>query len=246
MTAETAQQGNGLKTVIDTVVAPKEACEALRDTPTWGWALIILCVLFIVGYELQRPATLHASVGTIQHMIATNPMMANVSDEQKTQMLEKAQHPDMLSTVLGPVWALLSYLIGILVNATILLVANASGGKARFSNLWAASVNIAVPTLGLPAIVLGLICILRGPDNFNATSDIIKALPNVGMIAPGLGGIPGGILACLNVFALWGLFLNMQILRWTAGLTGAVVWLVPALITLLSALIGGWFLSFAG
>ena len=238
---------NGLKTVVDTIISPKEAFESLRETPTWVWALIALAVTFIIGYEMQRPAALHASVGTMQHMFTTNSFFANMTDAQKAAAMEKAQHPDMLATITGPLWAIATFLIGALFNALFLLIgANVGRGNARFVSLWAASLNISVPTLGLSAIVLGIICLIRGPESFNTTGDLLRSIPSLAMLAPGVTGPLGGMLALLSVFSFWGLWLNMQALRFTAQVTGAMVWVIPVVITLLSTLVGGWLVSFGG
>ena len=42
-------RANGLKTALDMIIAPKEAFEQLRVAPTWGWALLILLVLYAVA-----------------------------------------------------------------------------------------------------------------------------------------------------------------------------------------------------
>jgi hypothetical protein len=242
-----AQKANGLKVALDVIISPKEAFESIRSAPTWGWAIILLTVVFLAGYELQRPATLHASVGTIQHMIATNSFFSSLPDEKKNEMVQQAQHPTAVQAFTGPLTALLSFLLAALLNAVFLLVASSiGGGSGRFASFWAASVNIAVATFGLSSLVLGIICLLRGPDGFNTSGDIVRAIPNVGMIAPSLTGIGGAILASLNIFTLWGLWLNMQVLRWTAAMSGAIVWVVPAILTILGAIVSGWLLSFAG
>ncbi len=41
-----APRPNGLKTALDTIVAPKDAFESLRSAPTWGWAFLLALVLY--------------------------------------------------------------------------------------------------------------------------------------------------------------------------------------------------------
>ena len=69
-----APKVSGLKTVLDIIVAPKDAFESLRTNPVWGWALLVTLVLMIVGYFLEQPASQHASYGTLQHALATSPL----------------------------------------------------------------------------------------------------------------------------------------------------------------------------
>ena len=59
-TVETPK-ANGLKTALDTIIAPKEAFETLRVAPTWGWAFALTLVLYAIGTYLLTPALVHAN-----------------------------------------------------------------------------------------------------------------------------------------------------------------------------------------
>ena len=74
-----APTGSGLKTAIDIVIAPKDAFEALRAVPTWGWALVVALVLMLAGYFLQQPAVRHASLGTLTHAIMSDVLQVTPS-----------------------------------------------------------------------------------------------------------------------------------------------------------------------
>ena len=237
---------DGFKVLIDTIISPKEAFESLRERPTWAIALIVFIALFVIGFELQRPAAMHASIGTTQHMLATSPLFANMTADQKAKALDAAVHPPASAAITGPIFGIIFIVIGALVNALILwIAANAGGGSARFSSMWAASLCNAAMSIGLASVVLGIIAMIRGADSFAVSGDLVRAMPSLGTIVP-IGGLVGGILSSLTLFALWGLFLNMQTLRFTAGMKGAAVWVVPAIITLLSVVLGGYFLNMAG
>jgi len=103
--------------------------------------------------------------------------------------------------------------------------------------------NIALPPLGLGAIVLGLITTLRGPDSFSSVAQILRATPSLAYLAPGAAVGVGSFLAGISVFSLWGLFLNATMLRVTAKTTAGVAWTFAILITLLGALTGAAFLT---
>jgi len=53
MGVESPAKANGLKTAIDTIIAPKEAFEAIRNAPTWFWALAISIVITMIGGYLS-------------------------------------------------------------------------------------------------------------------------------------------------------------------------------------------------
>ncbi|HVA32656.1 MAG TPA: hypothetical protein VNG31_00825, partial [Candidatus Baltobacteraceae bacterium] len=137
--AETPR-ANGLKTALDTIVAPQEAFERLRSAPTWGWAFLIAAVLLVAGNLLQRPAQLHAAAGTMQHLFATNSFFANFTGAQKQQALERATHPTTVQTAIGLIGVVVSLLVAALLNSIVLWAGSAIGrGTANFRNLWAAS-----------------------------------------------------------------------------------------------------------
>ncbi|HTX59854.1 MAG TPA: hypothetical protein VMH02_09255 [Verrucomicrobiae bacterium] len=242
-----ASNGNGLKTALDTVVAPKDAFESLRSAPTWGWALIVAAVLLVAGNAMQRPAQLHAAIGTLQHMMATNSLFSSMSDAQKQEALEKAQHPSALQTALSYVGVVVSLFIAALVNSVVLLLASLAGrGTADFKRLWAGSMNIAIPTFGLNYVVLGAICLVLGPEHFQTSADIMRSAPGLATIVPDAHGFLGGALLGLNVFTVWGCGLNVTMMRVTSGVRGAAAWIGPVVVLLGGALISGASANFTG
>lgn len=244
--APTTEAG-GLKTAVDIVVAPRDAFERLRTAPTWGWALLITFVLMLVGYFLQQPAAEHAAVGTIQHAIATSPLYSNLSEEQKARIIARAQNPPAYQAAIGIGGLLIALFIATLLTATILLVGSkVGGGSATFARLFAGSMNIAVPTIGIYYVVLGIICRIFGADHFTTTLDMLRVVPGLAMLAPGATGRLGGFLANVQVFTLWGFGLNTAMMRITAQVRSAAAWIFPLLILIFAALIAGGVASFFG
>jgi hypothetical protein len=243
-----ASKGDGLKTALDIVIAPKDAFERLRTAPpTWGWACALAIVLLIAGYAMQRQAQIHAAVGTVRHMMATSSLFSSMSDEEKQRTIERAGHPSGVQTAIGIAGVVASLFVAALLNTVFLLIAAIAGrGNADFGRLWAGSMNVAVPTYGLNYIVLGVICIALGPDHFQNSGDLVRALPGLATLAPGLHGFAGGFLLGLNVFTLWGFGLNVVMMRVLAGVTGAAAWIGPLAILLGGALITGGSSSFYG
>jgi hypothetical protein len=231
-----APKGSGLKTVIDTLIAPKDAFEALSVVPTWGWALTIALALMVLGYFLQQPAAQHAALGTLAHAVATNPLYANLSDEQKKQMLERVLHPPAYQTALGLISLVLVLFVSTLLNAVILLAANAiAHGKADFKRLFAGSMNIAVPTIALYSITLGVICRILGAEHFATMGDVLRATPGLALLAPGATGKLATFLAGIQIFSLWGFGLNIVMMRVTAGVKNALSWVFPLFILIAGA-----------
>ncbi|HEY1977774.1 MAG TPA: hypothetical protein VGG89_14575 [Candidatus Baltobacteraceae bacterium] len=235
MAVDSSQEtkASGLNTLVDTIISPKEAFEALAVSPTWGWACLVAIVLLLGGYALQRPAQLHAAVGTLQHMMATNSLFASMSDEQKQRAIESASHPSALQTAFGVFGVIVSLFFAALINSVVLLIANIAGrGRADFGRLWAASMNIAIPTFGLNYVVLGVICLAVGADHFQNTGDLLRSVPGLATLLPGTRGALAGFLMGINVFTLWGFGLNVAMMRIMARVSGAVAWIFPLLILL--------------
>jgi hypothetical protein len=231
-----APKGGGLKTAIDILIAPKDAFEELRLVPTWGWALIVALVLMVIGFFLQQPAVEHASLGTLAHAFATNPLYTNLTDDQKKQMLERVAHPPGYQTALGLISLILVLFISTLLNAIILLAANViAQGSGDFKRFFAGSMNIAVPAIGLYSVTLGLICRVLGAEHFATTADVLRATPGLALLAPGASGKLAMFLAGIHIFTLWGCGLNIAMMRVTAGVKNALSWAFPLFILIASA-----------
>lgn len=236
-----------MKTAIDIIVSPKDAFESLRENPVWGWALLVTLVLMIVGYFLQQPATEHASYGSMQHALATNPLYATLSDEQKQRVLARVAHPPAYQTAFGIATLAIVIFIATLVNAVILLAANALGrGSGDFKHLFAGSMAITVPSLGLYSLVLGIICRVLGADHFATVADMYRAVPSLALLVPGAGGRPAAFLAGIQIFSLWGCGLNILMMRVLAGVRNALSWVVPLLILVFAALLQAGFSGLYG
>ena len=231
-----APTGSGLKTAIDVVIAPKDAFEALRAVPTWGWALVVALVLMLAGYFLQQPAVRHASLGTLTHAFATNPLYTNLGDEQKRQALERVAHPPAYQTVLGLISPVLVLFVSTSLNAIILLAGNAAAhGNADFKRLFAGSMNIAIPAIGLYSVTLGVICRILGADHFATMSAVLQGTPSLALLAPGATGKLATFLAGIQIFTLWGFGLNVAMMRITAGVRNGFSWAFPLLILIAGA-----------
>lgn len=229
---------NGLKTVLDIIIAPKDAFESLRMDPVWGWALLVTLVLMIVGYFLELPASQHATYGTMQHALATSPLYASLSDEQKQRILARVAHPPAYQAVLSVGGIVIGLFIATLLNALILLAGSTMArGTGDFRHLFAGSMNVAVPAVGLFYLVLGTICRVLGADHFTTIADISRAVPSLAMLAPGATGRLAIFLGALQVFALWGCGLNILMMRTLAGVRNALAWLVPLVILIGAALL---------
>lgn len=229
-----ATKANGLTTVVDTVVSPSEAFERQRTMPTWGWALIVALVLLLAGTYLQGPAMRHASVAQVQHMIANNPALANLSDAQKQKMIARQGQASLWSYA----GAVFTVFIAVFFNTLFMLIGNAVGrGQADFKRLWCGSMNIAVPTLGLGAIVLGIITMIRGADSFSNTFAIVESVPSLAMIVPSTNIALATFLSGISVFSVWGFFLNAAMLRITGKTSTPVAYTFAAIVLILGALV---------
>ncbi|MBV8117392.1 MAG: hypothetical protein JOZ01_05415, partial [Candidatus Eremiobacteraeota bacterium] len=77
-------KASGLKTALDTVIAPKDAFEQLRVAPTWGWALLLVLILYALASYLLTPALVHAITADWPRQVAANPSLAQMTpDEQQ-------------------------------------------------------------------------------------------------------------------------------------------------------------------
>lgn len=233
VSAPVAAKANGLATVLDTIVAPSEAFERQRTAPTWGWALIVSIVLLLAGAYLQAPAARHIGTVQVQRMIQTSTLFSNATEEQKQRAIENAGKSSPFSYIL-PVVVLF---IAVFFNALILLVGNALGrGQADFKRLWCGSMNIAVPTVGLGAVVLGVITMIRGANAFDSGMSLAQAVPSLGMLVPNASVGVTAFLSAISIFTIWGFFLNATMLRVTAKTSAGVAYTFAGVVLLVGAL----------
>ncbi|MDQ2663055.1 MAG: hypothetical protein M3Y18_03340 [Candidatus Eremiobacteraeota bacterium] len=244
--APAAPKANGLTTVVNTIVAPQEAFETLRLVPMWGWAFIITFALFALGTLLEAPTTQHVNYIQTQHMVATSSLFANMTPAQKQQALARAAHPGTTGSILPIVFGSIGVLLVALLNTVILLIGNAVGkGQANFKRLFCGSMNIAVPTFGLYTLVNAAIIAVRGPTSFNSMSDILHAVPGLGMFGPAGSVVTTGFLSGINIFTLWGLFLNATLLIVMARVAKPVAWTTAVVILFFGAAVSSSFIALA-
>ncbi len=224
-----APKANGLKTALDIVIAPKEAFEQLRAAPIWGWALLLVIVLYAVASYLMTPALLHATATDWPRQVAADPRLAQMAPDQQQQALGWTQKIVQLAWLFAPIVALL----GILVQAVVMLIFKSAGkGDAPFRALWASAVNIQVPALGISALLTAAIVLLRGSDNFNSAAELQTAMPSLGLLVPSSAIKLHAFASAFNPFTLWAVGLTIAAMaivarvdRTWAWATG-VVWLL--------------------
>ena len=235
-----APQANGLKTVLDTIVAPKEAFESIRVVPTWGWALAIAIVLSALGSYLTVPAIQHAIAAGWGEMVAQNPRLGSMppADQQSAMAVaQKFASFGWLSIfIIVPVFCL--------IESVIMLIFDKLGrGEGSFAKYFAASCNIAVPAAGISSIVVAIITIIRGADSFNNPMAIQAAMPSLAMVIPATMGTKlWAFLATFTPFTIWATGLSIaamlivgRVPKLQAWLAGIVLFLVPSLIAVASA-----------
>lgn len=229
-------KANGLKTVVDTIVAPKEAFESIRVAPTWVWALLIALVVTLVSWYLATPASVHAVAADWPNTVAKTPSLAGATAEQQQAGLAMGQKIAGLIWIFTPIFVL----IGVLIATVIMAIFNALGrGDGTFGKYWAAQCNIAV-VYALGALVLAVIVLVRGPDSFNTAQSVQEAIPNLGMLVPGTGKLHV-FLSVFTPFSLWAMGLSIAALAIVGHVPRVQAWLGGILTLILPALIAAAF-----
>lgn len=229
-----APQANGLKTVLDTIVAPKDAFESIRIIPTWGWALAIAILLAAISSYLTIPAVQHGIAADWPTMAAANPKLAQMTPDQQQAALAMSQKIAAFS------WIFVVFVVPVycLIEAVIMLIFDKLGhGEGSFAKYFAASCNIAVPVAGIGGLIDALIVIMRGAGSFNSPQAIQTAIPSLAMLAPGVGGKLGAFLTTFTPFTIWATGLSIaamliigRVPKLQAWLAGIVLFLIPSLI----------------
>ena len=232
MAVESAPKVNAMKTVVDIVVAPKEAFESLRAVPTWGLALAIAIILGAVGTYLMTPAIAHATIAGWPAQVAANPRLAQMTPEQQ----QNALNLGVKMSSFGWIFVMIAVPIYCLIESLIMLVFDKLGrGEGSFGKYFAANCNIAVP-VGIGTIVTAIITIVRGPDSFATAQSVQAAMPSLGTLIPVTGKL-GAFLATVTPISLWAtglaigaLLIIGRVPKLQAWLGGIVLFLIPSLL----------------
>lgn len=233
MESQAAPASNGLKTVADTIVAPKEAFAAIRIAPTWGWAFVIALVFSVAGSYLTIPALTHAMTAGWPAVVAQNPQMQQLTPEQQQHQLA------LVLTFVRFGWVALLVMLPffLLLQTVLLALFNALGrGSGTFKQYWAAAANIAVPGFAFNSVVAAVITLARGPESFVTIKSLQTAMPSLAMLAPDAGVKLTAALATVNPFSIWGAVLAAIALTVIGRVPRLQAWLAAALWLALPAL----------
>ncbi len=194
---------SGLQTTIDMLVAPRQACAHLRETPTWGWAFLIAVVFGMLASLALVPALHHAIEASLPAQIAATPSIAKLPPAEQQKAV--ARIVAVQSIALNVTWLASLVIVPIiaLVQTLVMLVASRlGGGDGTFRRLWALALNVQVAG-SIGGLILAAIVLLRGPASFTDPAQIQAVLPNLGTIVPGAPRVIGAFLGALNVAAIW-------------------------------------------
>lgn len=221
MEAAGKPRANGLKTALDVIIAPKEAFEQLREAPTWGWALLIVIVLYAIASWLMTPAILHATQADWPRMVASNPSLAQLTPDQQQHYLGVTLKVVAWFWVVTPIFAIVASVL----LAIVMLIFKAIGkGSCSFASIWAAAVNIQIPILSINALVTAAIVMLRGPDSFNTSAEVQTALPSLGLLVDPASVKLHAFASAFNPFTLWGVGLVVAAMAITARVGRGAAW----------------------
>ena len=205
---------NGLAVAWDLIVAPRAAFAALRSHGTWIAAFAIVCVLGTLGAYLQVPAGQHILTTTFAHQIATDPNLAAMTPEKQKQALGFGMIAQRYAWLAFPLIAV----VGIACSALILTIAVAIGsGTASYGRLFALCANVAIINYGIAYLIIGLLAMRIGADDFTSSRDLIALLPSPARFAPENAPKLATLLSALNPFQLWSFVLLTLGLRDVSG-----------------------------
>jgi hypothetical protein len=224
--------GDGLKTAVDIVVAPRDALERLRSNATWGWAILIVIVVYALATWAIGPALVHATQADWPNVLAKNPQMATESPSQQ------AAHLAMTLKVVGFSWVItpIIVLFGVFLQALIMAICNMAGrGTAPFRRLWAVAVNIAIPLIALNGVVVAIIVLVRGSQSFSSAVELQAVMPSLGYLVPMSSLKLHTFLTFFNPFTLWGTGLIIAAMAIVAGVSRLWAWLTGLIWLLVNA-----------
>jgi hypothetical protein len=229
---------SGLLTALDIVIAPKAAFATLRETPTWGWAFLIATIIGVIASIALIPAFTHALDASLPAQYAANPSIAKMPADQQQKTIASAISIANVTVKFAWIFIPIGILVGSLVQAVVMLVANAiSRGDGTFKKFFALAINVTIVGTALASIVLAVIVLLRGSESFASQTDITNSVPGLGMLVPSSSKALAAFMGAFTIFNFWAvalLAMGMEtvgnIKRPFAISSAVVILIVPALI----------------
>jgi hypothetical protein len=230
----TVEPRSGLLNVVDIVVAPQAAFARLRVVPTWGWAFLAASLLGIAGTLLAAPANLHAWEQYAPAIYAQ--VFQNLDPAQRETAIQRAVQYGHVIQQLGWIAIPIVLLVATLIQALILLVANAIGrGDGTFARFYALVMTCAVVGSGVGLLLAGLIAVIRGPAAYDTPTAVQAAVPGLALLAPGAGPKLLAFLTVINVTSVWSMVLLALGMIAVANVSRVVAWVTSAFILLATA-----------
>jgi hypothetical protein len=230
----TLPKRSGLSVLLDVILAPRSAFEALSARTHWGWAFLFACLLGCTGAALQSPAGQHIAATMIAQNPTHDPKIAAMSPAETQQMIE------IVKTTQRWVWVAYPFIVlaAIAFAALILLIGTAvARGQAGYGRLFGVAANVAIINYGINYLLIGILAALRGPDAFSTQRDLIATVPSLAWLVPGDSPKLAAALAQVNPFQIWSFFLMALGLTIVAKLPPVPAYAVAAVVTFGSAAI---------
>jgi hypothetical protein len=192
-----------LRTILDILIAPRDAFARIRETPAWVLALVIAVVVGSISVLAFLPVLKHALETGLPAQLAANPAIAKLpSDEQQKQI---ARMISIQMTVANFTWLFPIFVLPIVaaVQALVMLVAAKIGGGDRtYKYFWSLAVHVQIAG-SVGGLLADAIVLLRGTNSFDAPGQLQTVLPNLGLFVPGGPHVLVAFLSALNVVGLW-------------------------------------------
>lgn len=237
---KSAANGAGLFIVADTLIAPSDAFEKIRSTPSWIWAYLIALVLVAVGSLLIEPGMKHAMQAGLPAQLAAMPSIASLPPAEQQAQIARIVSMQMAFASFSWLMAIVAIPFVALIQTLVMLLANRiGGGDGTFRRFWSLAMNVAVPG-AIGVLLLGIIDYIRGTESFAHMTDLSAGMPSLGMLVPGGSPFVHGLLGAVTVIVLWQTILAGFGMIGVARIAKPVAWSTAGVFLLTIALFGAW------
>jgi hypothetical protein len=238
--AKPVERNAGLAIVIDTLIAPNDAYEKMRATPSWVWAYVIAFVLTAAGSLILEPAMKHAMQVGLPAQLSTLPSIARLPPAEQQAQIARIMSVQLAVASFSWLLAIVAIPFIVLLQSLVMLLANRiGGGDGTFRRFWSLGMNVAVPG-GIGVLLLGIIDLIRGPESFTRVVDVTTGMPSLGMLVPGGPPFLTGLLSAITVIIAWQTILIGFGMIGAARISKPVAWSTAAVFLLTIALFGAW------
>jgi len=222
----------------DVFVDPEHGLQKVWHASSVLIPILVLLICFCLGSGLQSRALHNVQATSQQQNFAVDS--ASLTQTQRQAVEETRSAPvshDVTNWAIGFVAVIIVLGLGAVLAATTVMI---GGGTLKMLRVFAVTMYIAVPTLGLYLVLSGLLIGIEDPTHFETYASLTPRVPSISYLAPFVtSAFWRAFWGAINPFSAWALFLYFVFFAKVAKVNRAAAIVGASIIVVSGAILQG-------